>query len=38
MAALSASKNADLANAFVNFVLSPEGQAVMERYGFSSPK
>ena len=38
MAALSASKSPDLANAFVNFVLSPEGQAVMERYGFSSPK
>jgi ABC-type glycerol-3-phosphate transport system substrate-binding protein len=34
IATISDSKNADLAKAFVNLVLSPEGQQVMEKYGF----
>jgi molybdate transport system substrate-binding protein len=34
IAPLSDSKNPDLARAFVAFVLSPEGQALMTKYGF----
>jgi len=34
IAPISDSKNADLAKAFVAWVLSPEGQAVMVKYGF----
>lgn len=34
IAAISDSKNADLATAFINLVLSPEGQQVMAKYGF----
>jgi len=34
IAPISDSKNADLAKAFVAFVLSPDGQAVMAKYGF----
>jgi molybdate transport system substrate-binding protein len=34
IAAISNSKNADLANAFVALVLSPDGQALMAKYGF----
>lgn len=37
IARLSASKNADLAEAYVSFVLSPEGQAVLSKYGFQRP-
>ena len=32
--ALADSKNADLAQAFVDLILSPEGQQVMEKYNF----
>jgi len=34
IAAISDSKNPDLANAFVNLVLSPDGQQIMAKYGF----
>lgn len=34
IAPISDSKNADLANAFVTMVLSPDGQAVLAKYGF----
>lgn len=34
IAPISDSKNADLANAFVAMVLSPDGQAVLAKYGF----
>jgi len=34
IAAISDSKNADLASAFVTLVLSPDGQAIMTKYGF----
>ncbi len=34
IAPVADSKNADLANAFVALVLSPEGQAIMAKYGF----
>ena len=34
IAPLSDSKQPDLAKAFIEFVLSPEGQAVMAKYGF----
>jgi len=36
LAALSASGNAELASAFVEFVLSDEGQSILESYGFMS--
>jgi molybdate transport system substrate-binding protein len=36
IAPISDSKNPDLARAFVAFVLSPEGQALMAKYGFIS--
>jgi len=35
LAALSASRNAELAAAFVNFVLPDEGQDTLESYGFN---
>jgi molybdate transport system substrate-binding protein len=38
IAPLSSSANADLASAFVKFVLSDEGQVVLEKWGFSSPQ
>jgi molybdate transport system substrate-binding protein len=38
IAPLADSKNADLAKAFVALVLSPEGQAVMAKYGFLPAK
>ena len=34
IAAISDSKNADIARAFINLVLSPEGQQIMAKYGF----
>jgi molybdate transport system substrate-binding protein len=34
IASIADSKNADLAKAFVSLVLSPEGQAIMAKYGF----
>jgi len=34
IAAISDSKNSDLANAFVGLVISPEGQKIMAKYGF----
>ena len=37
IAAVAGSPNADLARKFVDFVLSPAGQAVLERYGFQKP-
>jgi molybdate transport system substrate-binding protein len=37
LAALSASGNAGLAAAFVDFVLSDEGQDILESYGFAAP-
>jgi molybdate transport system substrate-binding protein len=37
IAPISDSKNPDLAKAFVALVLSPEGQAVLEKYGFILP-
>jgi molybdate transport system substrate-binding protein len=37
IAALSKSSNADLASAFVQYVLSPDGQAVMKKWGFLPP-
>jgi molybdate transport system substrate-binding protein len=36
LAALSASGNAELASAFVEFVLSDEGESILESYGFMS--
>jgi molybdate transport system substrate-binding protein len=38
IAPLSSLTNADLARAFVQFVLSDEGQVVLEKWGFSSPQ
>jgi molybdate transport system substrate-binding protein len=38
IAPLSGSANADLAGAFVQFVLSDEGQVILEKWGFSSPQ
>jgi ABC-type molybdate transport system substrate-binding protein len=35
MAVLKQSANQDLASAFVDFVLGPEAQAVLVRYGFT---
>jgi molybdate transport system substrate-binding protein len=37
IAALSQSAHADLADAFIDFVLSPDGQAVLQKWGFSPP-
>jgi molybdate transport system substrate-binding protein len=37
IAALKASKNATAAQAFVDYVLSPEGQAVLAKAGFAKP-
>src|SRR5262245_10677375 len=37
IAALSAAGNAEVAAAFVEFVLSDEGQEILESYGFASP-
>lgn len=37
IAVLKASSQPDIAAAFVAFVLSPEGQAVMQKWGFGSP-
>jgi molybdate transport system substrate-binding protein len=38
IAPLGNSANADLASAFVQFVLSDEGQVILEKWGFSSPQ
>lgn len=38
IAPISDSKNAELANSFVEFVLSTEGQAVLAKYGFLPPQ
>jgi molybdate transport system substrate-binding protein len=38
IAALARSPNADLASRFVAFVLSPDGQAILKRWGFGPPK
>jgi molybdate transport system substrate-binding protein len=37
IAPLSKSANADLATAFINYVLSDEGQAVLQKWGFAPP-
>ena len=37
IAVLSASENKEVAEAFIAFILSDEGQAVMEEFGFSAP-
>ncbi len=37
IAALTSSKNPDAAKAFVDFVLSTKGQAILAKYGFASP-
>ena len=37
IAVMKGSKNPDAARAFVEFVLSPRGQAILERYGFTAP-
>ncbi len=34
IAPISDSKNLDLAKAFITLVLSPDGQAIMAKYGF----
>jgi molybdate transport system substrate-binding protein len=38
IAALSKSANSDLAKAFTDYVLSPEGQAVLQKWGFAPPQ
>lgn len=38
LARLTASQNSDLADAFVAFILSPEGQTVLSKYGFLPPQ
>lgn len=35
IAPLSSAKDPDLANAFIDFVLSPEGQAILQKWGFT---
>ena len=37
IAPLTQSAHADLATAFINYVLSPEGQAVLQKWGFAPP-
>jgi molybdate transport system substrate-binding protein len=37
IAPLVASENAELAQAFVDYVLSAEGQAVLQKWGFAPP-
>jgi molybdate transport system substrate-binding protein len=37
IAVVSDSEHSDVAAAFVEFVLSEEGQAILRAYGFSSP-
>ena len=37
IAVLTSSKNPDTAQAFVDYVRSPEGQAVLEKAGFAKP-
>ena len=38
IAPLAASTNPDLAQEFVDYVLSPEGQAILQKWGFASVK
>jgi len=38
IAPLAASVNADIAQAFVNYVLSPDGQSILQKWGFASVK
>ena len=38
MAPLSKSANAEVATAFINYVLSADGQAVLQKWGFAPPK
>jgi molybdate transport system substrate-binding protein len=38
IAVLSNSANSDLAKAFVDYVLSPDGQAVLQKWGFTPPQ
>jgi molybdate transport system substrate-binding protein len=38
MAALAGSKNAALANAYINYVLSPNGQSIIQKWGFIRAK
>ena len=37
IAALTKSTNTDLATAFINYILSPDGQAVLQKWGFAPP-
>jgi molybdate transport system substrate-binding protein len=37
IAPLAKSVNADLAMAFINYVLSPDSQAVLQKWGFAPP-
>ena len=37
IASLTQSENPELANAFIEFVLSDEGQAILQKWGFASP-
>jgi molybdate transport system substrate-binding protein len=38
IAALAKSENTDLANAFIAYVLSTDGQAILQKWGFAPPK
>jgi molybdate transport system substrate-binding protein len=38
IAALAKSKNIDLANAFIAYVLSADGQAILQKWGFAPPQ
>ena len=38
IAKLTQSPNADLADAFIAYVLSPDGQAVLQKWGFAAPQ
>lgn len=38
IASLTESANADLATAFIEYVISPDGQAILEKWGFTPPE
>ena len=37
IAVVNTGKDAKMGQEFINFVISPEGQAVLAKYGFSKP-